>query len=518
MVQKVPRLTRRTVLLVKMEATEGVDPVPSAATDAVLVEAPDYTENPTVLKRDFVRFDLSPIDEKIGRIIAGMKFTCEVRGNGSEQSGAGTGPLLGRLLRACGYAETLVPTGGLGLNAVRAVGTHVQAVTWAGGGSFTGGTQMYDFLVTCVLGGASATAKLRVDDLNGYSAGFLKNEAITCTVSAASSLAAVVSTASPLAPTIVFSGTPTQGDVVNFNVNGFVGQYVVGAGPTTTTVAVGVAAAIAALDATLSTTSNTTNTTNVLYTGAGATGVVVTSGSTALPLGTSGMTITPTWASNLVIGEQWKVSVTPTGFMYTPVSQNFESVTLYLYLDGILHKITGARGTFTMAAEAGNYGKMTFEFMGNRVDPIDAQLPVTAVYESTLPPQFHLAQVRMDSEDITIKSFSFDQKNTLAPRDDANSLNGYAGIRITDRDPSGGVDPEVTFLGDFDFWGRMKNSTSMQFSLQFGSTAGNTIWVKAPKVQYTKLSYKDRAGIRVYDAGLSFAREAGNDEVVFFLA
>jgi len=48
--------------------------------------------------------------------------------------------------------------------------------------------------------------------------------------------------------------------------------------------------------------------------------------------------------------------------------------------------------------------------------------------------------------------------------------------------------------------------------------AGNRIWMIAPGVQYSGLTYRDRSGIRAYDAGLKFTRQTGNDEIMFLLA
>ena len=46
-------LTRRAVLLAKIETTYNVEIVPSASTDAILVESPEFMPDMTVLKRNF---------------------------------------------------------------------------------------------------------------------------------------------------------------------------------------------------------------------------------------------------------------------------------------------------------------------------------------------------------------------------------------------------------------------------------------------------------------------------------
>ena len=100
-------LTRRAVVLAKVETTRGVDASPVPATDAMLVADPDYTTDLNVLERDFVRNDLSPLGHTIGRKLAGATFTVEMRSNGLTNSGSvADAAVLGTLFRGCGYSET----------------------------------------------------------------------------------------------------------------------------------------------------------------------------------------------------------------------------------------------------------------------------------------------------------------------------------------------------------------------------------------------------------------------------
>jgi hypothetical protein len=56
----------------------------------------------------------------------------------------------------------------------------------------------------------------------------------------------------------------------------------------------------------------------------------------------------------------------------------------------------------------------------------------------------------------------------------------------------------------------------MPFQMRVGYNPGNTVWVLAPGVQYTGLTYQDRQGILAYDAGLKFPAYNNNDEVCFY--
>jgi hypothetical protein len=248
------------------------------------------------------------------------------------------------------------------------------------------------------------------------------------------------------------------------------------------------------------------------------TGVTVTT-AVALDLkdGGSGYTATPTFTGSLVAGDKYTVVCYPLGFLYEPVSEGFESVTLYAYFDGLLHKMTGARGNVSFEAKAGEYGKFTFTFTGQYIAPIDAALPTNPAFDQKAPGIFEQAQLRLDNYTAVVDSASWDLGNQIAPRSDANNSDGYNGVRITGRQPSGGIDPEADLVASEDFWGKMSSATEMFLRYRLGTVAGRKITMLFPSCQYSGLSYQDRENLRVFDAGVAFNGQAGNDEVSIFM-
>lgn len=100
-------LTRRKVLLAKVESTYNVDSSPVPADDSVLVE--DLTWSSAGLKmseRPASRPSLGALKQVYGGRLLQVSFTAEVKGSGA----AGTAPEIGALLRACGFGETIVPS------------------------------------------------------------------------------------------------------------------------------------------------------------------------------------------------------------------------------------------------------------------------------------------------------------------------------------------------------------------------------------------------------------------------
>lgn len=51
--------------------------------------------------------------------------------------------------------------------------------------------------------------------------------------------------------------------------------------------------------------------------------------------------------------------------------------------------------------------------------------------------------------------------------------------------------------------------------MRVGNVIGNTVWMLCPNTQYMKMTYKDRQGIRTYDAGLNLAAYAVQSDDCF---
>lgn len=95
---------RAQLLLVKLEVTEGADPVPVKTADSVLCAdvTPGYQFEK--LQRLAINSSISALKELVGHETIDFTITCEAKGSGT----AGTAPEIGPLLQACGMTETLV--------------------------------------------------------------------------------------------------------------------------------------------------------------------------------------------------------------------------------------------------------------------------------------------------------------------------------------------------------------------------------------------------------------------------
>lgn len=99
-------LKNREVILVKQEVTYQTDPIPTAGSNAVLVEDPSWAnESARMNERPAVRASFGKLQSIYGGSLRTVTFKVELKGSGV----AGTAPEYAPLLRACGLGETIVP-------------------------------------------------------------------------------------------------------------------------------------------------------------------------------------------------------------------------------------------------------------------------------------------------------------------------------------------------------------------------------------------------------------------------
>lgn len=99
-----PRYLRATAILAAIEATVGVDAVPTGAANALLISNVNITPlNVSNVDRDLIRGYFGASEQLAGTAFVQVTFEVELAGSQT----AGTAPAWGPLLRACGFAETL---------------------------------------------------------------------------------------------------------------------------------------------------------------------------------------------------------------------------------------------------------------------------------------------------------------------------------------------------------------------------------------------------------------------------
>jgi hypothetical protein len=199
---------------------------------------------------------------------------------------------------------------------------------------------------------------------------------------------------------------------------------------------------------------------------------------------------------------------------YKPVSSSFESATIYFNNDGILHKATGCRGTFSLNTEVGAIPTIDFTMTGIYNAPTDTAAP-TVTYSNQATPQIFKAgnasAFSLLSYSGCLMSCSLDMANEVTYRELVGCTKT---VLITNRAPSGTCMIEAPTIAQKDYFTIANNDTTGRLSLLHGTTAGNQVGILAPKVDIGNPSYSDSDGVQMLSLPyVAIPTSAGNDEL-----
>jgi len=207
--------------------------------------------------------------------------------------------------------------------------------------------------------------------------------------------------------------------------------------------------------------------------------------------------------------------VSSTSVTYAPVSSSFSSVTLYYNVDGVRHKLTGCRGTFTINGEVGEIPYIEFTMTGIYNAPTDTALPSATYTNQAVPLVFkdgNTTSFELLSYAGCLQSVELDMGNEVIYRE----LVGCSKeVLITDRKVTGTVMIEAVALATKNYFTAATSDTTLG-NLQFthGTTAGNIITVSSSTIDLGDVSYEDQDGITMLSIPVvAVPSGSGNDEV-----
>ena len=199
---------------------------------------------------------------------------------------------------------------------------------------------------------------------------------------------------------------------------------------------------------------------------------------------------------------------------YQPVSTGFGSATIYFNNDGVLHKITGARGTFTLNTTVGQIPTIDFQMTGIYNAPTDTAAPATTYSNQATPVIFKAGNTSAFSildYSACLQSVSLNLANETVYRELVGCTKE---VLITNRAPAGECMIEAPTIAQKDFFTIANNDTTGALTLLHGTTAGNRVTLVAPKVDISNPSYADQDGIQMLNIPyVAIPTTAGNDEI-----
>ncbi len=197
--------------------------------------------------------------------------------------------------------------------------------------------------------------------------------------------------------------------------------------------------------------------------------------------------------------------------VWTPTSNMdlIPSLTIGRYLDGVRKVLYGARGNVSIQLNRAQGAVITFTFTGLMAANTDsANLAIT--YPTVIPPTLKAASLSVGGvSTMKAGAVSLDMGNTVTPRDDINAAEGVMSYFISDRNPTGSINPEMESVASHDFIGRLKAGTQGAITFNLGSAAGNQFAFNLPSVSYRSVNEGNRGGLATVDVG--FDLEGTND-------
>ena len=378
-------LTRKRLILAETESGYGVDPGPDGA-DAILVRDLNITPlQSDVVSRDLIRPYLGASEQLLANTRVECTFSVEMAGSGT----AGTAPRFGRVLKACGLAETTVTPAVTGT----ATAGASNSITLAAGASSV--NDFYNGQIIRITGGTGNGAIALITD--------------------------------------------------------YVGSTKV---------------------------------------------------ATLRPLGSA---VTPDNTSTYSIDAQ---------VVYTPVSATFGSVTLHYNIDGVLHKLTGCRGTFALNANVGEIPTIDFTMTGIYNAPTDTAAPAVTYADQATPLIFkngNTGAFSLLGYTGCMQSVSLDIGNEVLYRE---LISCSKQVLITNRNATGTSVIEAPTIAQKDYFtAALSDGTLGDLSFIHGNTAGNLVSLYSTRVDIGDPSYEDQDGIHMLSIPYTaIPSTVGNDE------
>lgn len=200
---------------------------------------------------------------------------------------------------------------------------------------------------------------------------------------------------------------------------------------------------------------------------------------------------------------------------YQPHGAEGDYLTLFAYLDGMLFKLTDAKGTVSFSLTAEEIPVMKFTFLGKYETPTDVTFPTGMVFTGFQKPltvgDVNTATFTIAGLDLVTQSFSLDLANQIAWRDLINK----AGVRSPDRTPTASAVFEMTKVATKNWAEDVRLGTEMPLAILHGTTAGNRVGITAPKLQFNQEpSLSNAEGVAMLNASFAVMPNTGNDELV----
>lgn len=199
---------------------------------------------------------------------------------------------------------------------------------------------------------------------------------------------------------------------------------------------------------------------------------------------------------------------------YAPLTTNQQSVTIYCFLDGIRHVMTGCKGSVSFSLSARGIPVMRYTFTGFSATVSDVANPTGSDFSGFIAPlainKLNTPTFSLHSTAVKVTDFSVDMANQI----DYRNYIGSEDVTFTNRAPTGSITFEYDTIASKNWFSTTAAGTLAPMQMIHGTTAGNIVQIDAPRVQVTDPAISDDNGLAFLSLNLALQPNVGNDEIL----
>ncbi|HND54521.1 MAG TPA: hypothetical protein PLV92_19050, partial [Pirellulaceae bacterium] len=207
---------------------------------------------------------------------------------------------------------------------------------------------------------------------------------------------------------------------------------------------------------------------------------------------------------------------------YTPVSTSLESVSMYMYADGLLHKFLGAVGNVEFSFPVGQVPTAKFTFVAAYLAPT-ATSNATPTFTSWKDPVLvndantsdlvlggtYSAGAISGGTTYVTGGLDFAMGNNLAKLE----LVGAKDVALTDRSVSGTIKTmDLSAAQEVTLHGYVTAATAQSIGILHGTTAGYKVLAFLPQARLTGMKPANVQGVWTQDVPFVSPPASGNDD------
>lgn len=225
----------------------------------------------------------------------------------------------------------------------------------------------------------------------------------------------------------------------------------------------------------------------------------------------------PRWAPLMQACDRAQVANAGTNCIYTPATTS-QTCTIWVNMDGILHKLVGCAGDCEIDLTAGELPMLKFSMSGVYALATDSAVE-SVTYDSTTPVIVKATTMTFGSYAAICEKMNLKFGNKVVERTSMNAAEGVLSFIVGDRSPSGVLTCEAVLraTSNADFMSYFHSGTTKALSFVLGATGGNICTIAAPVCVLRAPKWNDKEGIRTFEIEFQMARSSGNDEMTLTL-